>query len=181
MTGVSLGAAFPPVDQHYLLEARQMQALSFAVHIPLVAFAISFPAMVLFVEWLGHRTGDRLYLTLARRWTRVMVALFAVGVITGTVLSFEMGLLWPNFTGTFGSVFGVGFAIEGFSFFMEAIVIGIYVYGWNRLSPRAHMLSGIPIVLTGFTGSWMVISVNAWMNHPGGFRLHGGRVLDGDP
>jgi cytochrome d ubiquinol oxidase subunit I len=137
--------------------------------------------MVLFVEWLGHRTGDRLYLTLARRWTRVMVALFAVGVITGTVLSFEMGLLWPNFTGTFGSVFGLGFAIEGFSFFMEAIFIGIYVYGSGRLSARAHLWSGIPIVITGFTGSLMVISVNAWMNHPGGFHLHGGKVVDVDP
>src|SRR6201987_3058187 len=155
-----MAAAFAPVDQHYLIEARQMQALSFAVHIPLVAFAISFPAMVLFVEWLGHRTGDRLYLTLARRWTRVMAALFAVGVITGTVLSFEMGLLWPNFTGTFGSVFGLGFAIEGFSFFVEAIFIGIYVYGWGRPAPRLHLLTGIPIVIPGFTGSGRGISFN---------------------
>jgi cytochrome d ubiquinol oxidase subunit I len=174
-------AALEQVQQEYLLEARQMQALSFAVHIPLVCFGIAFPAMVLFVEWLYHRTGDEVYLTLARRWTRVMVALFAVGVITGTVLSFEMGLLWPQFTATFGSVFGLGFAIEGFSFFMEAIFIGIYVYGWDRLSPRAHFLSGIPIAITGFTGSWMVISVNAWMNHPGGFRLAGGRVVDVHP
>jgi cytochrome d ubiquinol oxidase subunit I len=181
MNMLGLAAAFAPVDQHYLLEARQMQALSFAVHIPLVAFAISFPAMVLFVEWLGHRTGDGLYLTLARRWTKVMAALFAVGVITGTVLSFEMGLLWPNFTGTFGSVFGVGFAIEGFSFFMEAIFIGVYVYGWGRLSPRRHLLSGIPIVITGITGSLMVITVNAWMNHPGGFHLRAGKVVDVDP
>jgi cytochrome bd ubiquinol oxidase subunit I len=178
---LAAAASFVSVDQHYLLEARQMQALSFAVHIPLVAFGISFPVMVLFVEWLYLRSGDRLYLTLARRWTRVMVALFAVGVITGTVLSFEMGLLWPNFTGTFGSVFGVGFAIEGFSFFMEAIFIGIYVYGWGRLSPRAHLATGIPIVVTGFTGSWMVIAVNAWMNHPGGFRLVGGKVADVNP
>src|SRR3979409_1652145 len=176
-----MAAVFDPVQQAYLLEARQMQALSFAVHIPLVCFGIAFPAMVLFAEWLFHRTGDQVYGTLARRWTRVMVALFAVGVITGTVLSFEMGLLWPNFTATFGSVFGVGFAIEGFSFFMEAIFIGIYVYGWGRLSPRAHLLSGIPIVITGFTGSLMVISVNAWMNHPGGFRLRGGQVVDVDP
>ena len=158
-----------------------MQALSFAVHIPLVAFGISLPVMVLFAEWLYLRSGDRVYRTLARRWSRLMVTLFAVGVITGTVLSFEMGLLWPNFTGTFGSVFGLGFAIEGFSFFIEAIFIGIYVYSWGRLSGRAHLLSGIPIVITGFTGSLMVISVNAWMNHPGGFRLHGGRVLDVDP
>jgi cytochrome d ubiquinol oxidase subunit I len=176
-----IAAALAPVHQRYLLEARQMQALSFAVHIPLVAFGISFPAMVLFVEWLHHRTGDPLYLRLAQRWSRVMVALFAVGVITGTILSFEMGLLWPNFTGTFGSVFGLGFAIEGFSFFVEAIFIGIYVYGWGRLSPRAHFASGIPIVITGFTGSLMVISVNAWMNHPGGFRLSSGRVTHVDP
>jgi cytochrome d ubiquinol oxidase subunit I len=181
MGGLSLADAFAPVDQHYLLEARQMQALSFSVHIVLVCFGISFPVMVLFVEWLGHRTGDRLYLTLARRWSKVMAVLFGVGVITGTVLSFEMGLLWPNFTGTFGSVFGVGFAIEGFSFFMEAIFIGVYVYGWGRLSTRAHMLSGIPIVITGFTGSLMVIAVNAWMNHPGGFRLQGGHVTHVDP
>jgi cytochrome bd ubiquinol oxidase subunit I len=172
---------FPPVDQDYLLQARQMQALSFAVHIPLVAFGISFPAMVLFVEWLGWRRGDELYLTLARRWSKVMLTLFAVGVITGTALSFEMGLLWPNFSATFGSVFGLGFAIEGFSFFLEAIFIGIYVYGWRRLSPRAHLLSGIPIVITGFTGSLMVIAVNAWMNHPGGFTMRNGKVVDVDP
>jgi cytochrome d ubiquinol oxidase subunit I len=174
-------SALAPVNQHYLLAARQMQALSFAVHIPLVCFGIAFPVMVLFVEWLGLRTGDPLYLTLARRWTRVMATLFGVGVITGTVLSFEMGLLWPNFTGTFGSVFGLGFAIEGFSFFMEAIFIGIYVYGWGKLSRRAHLVSGIPVVITGFLGSLMVIAVNAWMNHPGGFRLVGGKVVDVDP
>jgi cytochrome bd ubiquinol oxidase subunit I len=158
-----------------------MQALSFAVHIPLVAFGISFPALVLFAEARWLRTRDALYRTLAQRWSRIMIALFAVGVITGTILSFEMGLLWPNFTGTFGGVFGLGFAIEGFSFFLEAIFIGIYVYGWDRLSPHWHFASGIPIVVTGLTGSLMVISVNAWMNHPGGFTLHGGAVTDVHP
>jgi cytochrome d ubiquinol oxidase subunit I len=174
-------SALGPVTQHYLLEARQMQALSFAVHIPLVCFGIAFPAMVLFTEWLYHRTGDDVYGTLARRWTRVMVALFAVGVITGTLLSFEMGLLWPNFTATFGGVFGLGFAIEGFSFFLEAIFIGIYVYGWDRLSRRAHLWSAVPIVISGFTGSLMVIAVNAWMNHPGGFVLAHGVATHVDP
>ena len=169
------------VHQAYLLQARQMQALSFAVHIPLVCFGIAFPAIVLFVEWLHLRTGDELYRTLARRWTRIMAALFAVGVITGTILSFEMGLLWPAFTAKFGGVFGLGFAIEGFSFFMEAIFIGIYVYGWDRLSPRAHFLSGIPIAIAGVTGSLMVIAVNAWMNHPGGFRIVAGKVADVRP
>jgi cytochrome bd ubiquinol oxidase subunit I len=173
--------ALGPVEQEHLLQARQMQALSFAVHIPLVCFGIAFPLMVLVMEWMGRRTGDPVYLTIARRWSRIMVALFAVGVITGTILSFEMGLLWPNFTATFGGVFGLGFAIEGFSFFLEAIFIGIYIYGWDRLSPRAHMLSAVPIVLTGFTGSLMVIAVNAWMNNPGGFRLVRGEAVDIDP
>src|SRR2546421_11838505 len=166
-----------PVHQHYLMEARQMQALSFIVHIPLVCFGIAFPVMVMFVEWLHLRTGDELYLTLAKRWSKVMVALFAVGVITGTILSFEMGLLWPNFMATFGSVFGLGFAVEGISFFLEAIFIAIYVYGWGRLSPRAHLLAGIPIAITGFTGSLMVIAVNGWMNHPTGFVLRHGRAV----
>src|SRR4029453_1084769 len=157
---------FGPVQQQYLDQARQMQALSFAVHIPLVCFGIAFPAIVLFVEWLGYRPGNPVYPPLAQRWSKVMLALFAVGVVTGTILSFELGLLWPNFMGTFGSVFGLGFTVEGISFFLEAIFIAIYVYGWGRISPRWHLLAGVPIVITGFTGSLMVISVNAWMNHP---------------
>jgi cytochrome bd ubiquinol oxidase subunit I len=169
------------IDQDYLLQARQMQALSFAVHIPFVCFGIAFPTLVLFVESLYLRTGDELYRTLAKRWTKVMAALFAAGVVTGTILSFEMGLLWPAFTASFGSVFGLGFAIEGFSFFMEAIFIGIYIYGWNRLSPRAHFASGIPVAIAGITGSLTVISVNGWMNHPTGFQLRGGKAVDVHP
>src|SRR5438034_3798736 len=178
---LSASTAATAVHQEYLLQARQMQALSFVVHIPLVCFGIAFPALVLFVEWLYLRTSDELYRTLAKRWTKVMAALFAAGVVTGTILSFEMGLLWPAFTASFGSVFGLGFAIEGFSFFMEAIFIGIYVYGWNRLSPRAHFASGIPIAIAGFTGSLTVISVNGWMNHPTHFRFSHGRVFDVNP
>ncbi len=173
---------FDPVQQEYLLEARQMQALSFAVHIPLVCFGIAFPAMVLRAEWLWMRTGDEVYRVIAMRWTKVMVALFACGVVTGTILSFEMGLLWPGFMGTFGAVFGLGFALEGFSFFLEAIFIGIYVYGWNRMSPRAHFASGVPIVIAGLTGSLFVLAVNSWMNDPGGFRVRpDGTVTDIEP
>jgi cytochrome d ubiquinol oxidase subunit I len=167
--------------QHYLQVARQMQALSFAVHIPLVCFGVAFPVMVLFVEWLGVRTADPVLITLARRWSKVMITLFAVGVVTGTILSFEMGGLWPVFVSRFAAVFGLGFAIEGFSFFTEAIFIAIYVYGWDRLSPRQHMLAGVPVVISGFTGSWMVIAVNGWMNHPAGFKIVGGRVTDVHP
>jgi cytochrome bd ubiquinol oxidase subunit I len=169
------------MTQDYWFQARQMQAMSFAVHIPLVCFAIALPSVVVFTEWLHVRTGDPLYRTLARRWSRMMIALFAAGVVTGTVLSFELGLLWPNFMAAFGDVFGVAFAAEGFSFFVEAIFIAIYVYGWDRLSPRAHLLSGIPVVVAGFAGSLFVISVNGWMNHPGGFALRDGRVVDVHP
>ena len=178
----ALCSAFTPPEQPYLLAARQMQALSFMVHIPLVCFGIAFPAIVLFLEWRYLRTGDQLFRVLARRWTKVMVTLFAAGVVTGTILSFEMGLLWPNFTATFGPVFGLGFAIEGFSFFVEAIFIGIYVYGWDRLPTRLHFLSGIPIAVAGVVGALMVIAVNGWMNHPQGFQLDAqGRVVDIDP
>ena len=143
-----------------------MQALSFAVHIPLVCFGVAFPALVLGIEWLARRRADPVLMALARRWSKVMIALFAVGVVTGTILSFELGLLWPEFMATYGDVFGLAFALEGFSFFVEAIFIAIYVYGWDRLSPRAHMLAGVPVVIAGFTGSLMVISVNGWMNRP---------------
>src|ERR1700754_2568533 len=161
--GGRAGVPLSSLDQNHLDLARQMQTLSFVMHIPLVCFAIAFPAMVLFVEWLWLRTGDELYRTLARRWSRGLVALFAVGVVTGTILSFEMGLLWPGFTATFGSVFGLGFAIEGFSFFAEAIFAGIYVYGWGRLSHRAHFAAGTPIALAGLTGSLAVVFGGGWV------------------
>ena len=169
------------INQHYLFQARQMQALSLAVHIPLVCFGIAFPVLVLFAEWRYLRTGDDLYRTLARRWSRIMLALFAVGVVTGTILSFELGLLWPVWMQDFGNVFGLGFTLEGFSFFLEAIFIGIYAYGWDRLRPRAHFLSGIPVAIAGVAGSLFVIAVNGWMNHPTGFTLRDGRAVDVHP
>ena len=170
-----------PQSQPDALEARQMQALSLAVHIPIVCFGIAFPAMILFVEGLYLRTGDATYKALAKRWSKVALILFAVGVITGTILSFEFGLLWPEFMASFGDVFGVAFGLEGISFFVEAIFIAIYVYGWNRLSRRAHFLTGIPIVVSGMTGTFTVISVNGWMNDPEGFDVVGGQVVNPRP
>ena len=164
-----------------LLEARRMQALSLGVHIPLVCFGIAFPAMFLFVEGLYLRTGDPTYKALAKRWSKVALILFAVGVVTGTILSFEFGLLWPEFMATFGEVFGIAFGLEGISFFVEAIFMAIYVYGWDRLSRRAHFLAGIPIVISGFAGSFNVIAVNGWMNAPEGFDVVDGRVVDPRP
>jgi cytochrome bd ubiquinol oxidase subunit I len=184
----SILAAVEPVrgalgepSQEDLLAARQMQALSLGVHIPLVCFGIAFPAMVLFMEGLWLRTGDPVYRALAKRWSKVMLILFAVGVVTGTILSFELGLLWPNFMATFGEVFGVAFALEGISFFIEAIFIAIYVYGWDRLGDRTHFLVGIPIAIAGVTGSTFVIAVNGWMNNPKGFDVVDGRVVDPHP
>ena len=121
------------------LEARRMQALSLTVHIPIVCFGIAFPAMILFVHGLYLRTGEPHFKALAKRWSKVALTLFAVGVVTGTILSFEFGLLWPDFSATFGEVYGVAFGLEGVAFFLEAIFIAIYVYGWDRL-PRADAL-----------------------------------------
>lgn len=162
--------------------ARQIQAMSLAVHIPLVCFGIAWPTIVLFTEGLYLRTGNPVYKALAKRWSKVMLLLFAVGVVTGTILSFEFGLLWPNFTGTFGGVFGLGFTLEGISFFVEGIFIAIYVYGWDKLSPKRHFLAGIPVAVAGVTGSLMVIAVNAWMNDPRGFTLDAeGKVATANP
>ncbi|HEX5910330.1 MAG TPA: cytochrome ubiquinol oxidase subunit I, partial [Thermoleophilaceae bacterium] len=163
-------------DQDQLLPAREVQALSFAVHIPLVCFGIAFPAMVLFAEGLWLRTGNPVYKALAKRWSKVTLVLFAIGVVTGTILSFEFGLLWPNFMATFGEVFGVGFTLEGVSFFVEAIFIAIYVYGWDKLPPRTHFLVGIPVAIAGVTGSMLVIAVNGWMNDPGGYDVVNGQI-----
>ena len=180
-TLATTAGSFPAVDQAYLFQARQMQALSLAVHIPLVCFGIAFPAMVLFCEWRYLRTGDELFRTLARRWSKVMIGLFAVGVVTGTILSFELGLLWPEFMARFGDVFGFAFTLEGFSFFVEAIFVSIYVYGWDRIAPRRHFLLGLPVAVAGVTGALFVITVNGWMNDPQGFRVRDGKVVDADP
>ena len=175
------GALGPAVDQDHLFQARQMQALSLGWHIIIVCFGVAFPAIVLFVEALYLRTGDPVYRLLARRWSKAMLVLFAVGVVSGTILSFELGILWPEFMATFGDVFGLGFALEGFSFFVEAIFIAIYVYGWDRLPAKAHFLTGIPVAVAGVTGSMFVLTVNGWMNDPGGFRLVDGRAVDIEP
>ncbi len=163
------------------LEARRMQALSLAVHIPIVCFGISFPAMFLFVHGLYLRTGAPHYKALAKRWSKVALITFAIGVVTGTILSFEFGLLWPDFMATFGEVFGLAFGLEGISFFVEAIFIAIYVYGWDRLPRRTHFLTGIPVVISGLAGSFNVIAVNGWMNNPQGFDVVGGEVRDPRP
>jgi cytochrome d ubiquinol oxidase subunit I len=165
-----------------LLPARIQMAFTLGIHIILVPFGVAFPAITLLANRRAIRNGDPDALTLAQRWSKAMAVLFAVGAVTGTVLSFEMGLLWPGLMGRFGDVFGLPFAVEGIFFFTEAIFIAIYIYGWKHLSPRLHLLSGVPIVLAGIGGSAAVMAANAWMNTPQGFRLGAdGSVVDVHP
>jgi len=164
-----------------LFAARQQMALSLGWHIVLASLGVGFPAIVLVAEWRGLRTGDGAYLELARRWAKALAVVFAVGAVSGTILSFEFGILWPGLMGRFGAVFGLPFAMEGFAFFIEAVFIGIYLYGWDRLSPRVHLWSGVPVVLGGVASAAFVVSANAWMNQPRGFSVVNGRVANVDP
>jgi cytochrome d ubiquinol oxidase subunit I len=154
-----------------LLAARNQMGFTLGFHIVLACFGVAFPAMMLIAEWRGRRRNDEAALRLARNWSKAVAVLFAVGAVTGTVLSFEFGLLWPRFMDRFGDAFGIAFAIEGIFFFLEAIFIAIYIYGWDRLSPRAHMWAAVPIVISGVGGAFSVIAANAWMNQPQGFDL----------
>lgn len=153
-----------------LLPAREQMAISLGWHIILAAFGVAFPAMIFVVHRRGLR-GDATALRLAKRWSKVAAVLFAIGAVSGTVLSFEMGLLWPGLMGRFGDVLGLPFAFEGLSFFVEAIFLGIYLYGWDRLPARLHLWCLLPMMSAGVFGTYCVISVNAWMNMPTGFTL----------
>ncbi|HET9422865.1 MAG TPA: cytochrome ubiquinol oxidase subunit I [Nocardioides sp.] len=154
-----------------LLPARNQMALSLGWHIVLACFGVAFPAMIFVVHRRGLRRDDQVALDLAKRWSKVSAVLFAIGAVSGTVLSFEMGLLWPGLMGPFGDVLGLPFAFEGLSFFVEAIFLGIYLYGWGRLPERLHLLMLLPMMVAGVVGSFCVLSVNAWMQNPTGFRL----------
>src|SRR5258705_442240 len=165
-----------------LLAGRSQMAFTLGFHIVLACLGVALPTLVLIANAIGVRRGDPVAILLARRWSLVMAVTFAVGAVTGTVLSFEMGLLWPVLMGRFGGAFGIPFAIEGLFFFLEAIFIAIYIYGWERLSPRAHLLSGIPVALSGLGGTFSVIAANSWMNQPAGFTIGpDGRVAAVDP
>lgn len=164
-----------------LLPARQQMAVSLGWHIVLACFGVAFPTVIYVVHRRGIVRGDLVALGLARRWAKVSAVLFAIGAVSGTVLSFEMGLLWPGLMGRFGDVLGLPFAFEGLSFFVEAIFLGIYLYGWDRMPPRRHLTMLIPMGISGVVGTFCVISVNAWMNHPAGFSIRDGQVVDVNP
>jgi cytochrome d ubiquinol oxidase subunit I len=168
-----------------LLPARDQMALSLGFHIVLACFGVAFPTIIFLMHRRGIVHNDPTALRLARRWAKVSAVLFAIGAVSGTVLSFEMGLLWPGLMGRFGDVLGVPFALEGLSFFVEAIFLGIYLYGWDRMPARLHLASIIPMGVSGIVGTFCVVSVNAWMNNPTGFTIHNGpdgmTVADVDP
>ena len=160
-------------------------AFTLGFHIILASLGVALPAMMLIANYIGLRRDDADALKLARRWSKAVAVTFAVGAVTGTVLSFEFGLLWPAFTGRFGEVFGVLFAIEGIFFFLEAIFIAIYIFGWKYLSPWMHFWSGVPVVIAGLGGAFSVVAVNSWMNQPQGFSPTTGegdvgRAAEGD-
>src|SRR5262245_52818620 len=157
-------------------------AFTLACHIILVPLGVSWALMTLIANYRAIRHDDRDALVLAQRWSKYMAVTFAVGAVTGTVLSFEFGLLWPRFMGKWGEAFGVPFAFEGLFFFTEAIFLAIYIFGWRRLKPWTHFWTGVPIVLAGFFGAASVVAANAWMNSPSGFTLDSnGNVVDVDP
>src|SRR6476659_3753770 len=159
------------VDQPDLFYARQQMAFSLGFHIVLACIGMSVPFLVVFTEWRGYRTGDVVYDALARRWAKAVGVLFAVGAVSGTLLSFEFGILWPQWMSSWGAVFGVAFALEGIGFFTEAVFIAIYLFSFDRFPPRTHILLGIPIAISGIVAALFVMSVNSWMNDPTGFTL----------
>lgn len=161
--------------------ARTQMGASLGFHIIYACFGIAFPTAVLYAHWRGLRRADAAALLLARRWSKVMAVIFAVGAVSGTVLSYELGLLWPGLMGRFGAAYGVPFSVEGIWFFVEAIFTSIYLYGWRRMSPWWHWWAGTPMVLSGVLGAWSVVAANSWMNQPSGFTLRDGRVVSVDP
>jgi len=164
-----------------LLAARVLMATSLAFHIVFASVGIAMPLFMVIAEWRWRRTGDAVWLDLCKRWSKGVAILFAVGAVSGTVLSFQLGLLWPEFMRRAGPVIGLPFAMEGFAFFLEAIGIGLYLYGWQRLRPAAHLLAGVTVLLAGVASAVFVIAANAWMNQPTGFRSVDGRFVDVDP
>jgi len=164
-----------------LLAARSQMAMSLAFHIIFAAIGIAMPALMVIAERRWRVTGDPVYLDLAKRWAKGTAILFAVGAVSGTVLSFELGLLWPGFMAYAGPIIGMPFSLEGFAFFTEAIFLGVYLYGWDRVSPRMHLISGVLVAVSGAVSAVFVVIANAWMNAPTGFEVVNGKPVNIDP
>ena len=164
-----------------LLAARAQMGTSLAFHIIFSVLGVGVPLLLCIAEGLALKTKNPEWMRLTKRWARSAAILFAIGAVSGTILSFELGLLWPTYTKFAGSVVGLPFMLEGFAFFLEAIFLGLYMYGWNRLSPRAHWLCSFPIWISGLASAWFIVSVNSWMNTPDGFILKNGQLIGINP
>src|SRR5438046_8432825 len=164
-----------------LLAARSQMGVSLAFHIVFAVIGIAMPLMMVLAERRWQVTGHAIYLDLAKRWAKGTAILFAVGAVSGTVLSFELGLLWPGFMEHAGAIIGMPFSLEGFAFFTEAIFLGVYLYGWKRVSPVIHWLSGVVVALSGIFSGIFVVTANAWMNSPAGFKIVDGQITDINP
>ncbi|GCE20251.1 cytochrome ubiquinol oxidase subunit I [Dictyobacter kobayashii] len=164
-----------------LLAARAQMGTSLAFHIIFSVLGVGVPLMLCISEGLALRTKNPVWMMLTRRWARAAAILFAIGAVSGTILSFELGLLWPTYTRFAGAVVGLPFLLEGFAFFTEAIFLGLYLYGWDRLSARAHWLCSFPIWISGMASAWFIVSANSWMNTPAGFVIKNGKVVDINP
>ena len=164
-----------------LSSARSQMGLSLVFHIVFAAIGVALPLMMTIAEWQWLRTREPAYQALAKQWAKGAAILFAIGAVSGTVLSFELGLLWPRFMEKAGSVVGLPFSLEGFAFFTEAIFLGIYLYGWDRTPESIHLLSGVIVSISGAISALFVTSVNAWMNTPSGFTLVNGEFTNVEP
>lgn len=164
-----------------LLAARALFGTSLAFHIVFAAVGVAMPLLMVIAEWRARRTGSAVLFDLARRWAKGTAILFAVGAVSGTVVAFELGLLFPRFMAFAGAIIGLPFSLEGFAFFAEAIFLGIYLYGWERASPRLHLAAGALVAVSGALSAFFVTLANAWMNHPAGFALVDGRPTSIDP
>jgi cytochrome bd ubiquinol oxidase subunit I len=163
------------------IAARSQMGMSLAFHIIFAVIGVSMPLMMTIAEWRWRATGDSVYLELAKRWAKGTTILFAVGSISGTVLSFELGLLWPRFMQHAGAVIGMPFSLEGFAFFTEAIFLGIYLYGWRRVPGWFHLFSGMIVAISGLLSATFVTFANGWMNTPTGFTVVNGNFVNIHP
>jgi cytochrome d ubiquinol oxidase subunit I len=164
-----------------LIAARMQMAVSLGFHIIFACIGMTMPILMAFSEWRWLRTGKQVYLDITKAWSRGVAIFFAVGAVSGTVLSFELGLLWPQFMRHAGAIIGMPFSWEGTAFFIEAIALGIFLYGWNRLNRWVHWTSGIVVGISGVLSGIFVVSANAWMNSPSGFDWVNGKAINIDP
>ncbi|MGM0588438.1 MAG: cytochrome ubiquinol oxidase subunit I [Bacteroidota bacterium] len=164
-----------------LLAARLQMAISLGFHIIFAVIGIAMPFMMAIAEWKWIKTGQQVYQDLAKAWSKGVAIFFATGAVSGTVLSFELGLLWPTFMEHAGPIFGMPFSWEGTAFFVEAIALGLFLYGWDRLSPKVHWATGLVVGISGLASGIFVVAANAWMNSPAGFDWVNGQAINVDP